>query len=149
MESLDTVTGSSVGKVLAGELVTRRSGVSVLVVGDDEDERKLFDGGLVDGFVERASRGCAFANAGCANCAWLALETAGHERAIDDGDHCAKMADHRQQAFARFAAVDIAIAPSHRAKRGTEISASGVQDSFTKGQTAGLVANEGREDVAL
>jgi hypothetical protein len=43
----------------------------------------------------------------------------------------------------------VAVPPAHRAKRGTEISADGVNDRFAKRHPASGIANEWREDVSF
>ena len=45
--------------------------------------------------------------------------------------------------------MDIAVASAHRAERGAEISADGVDYAFAKSQSAGGVADEWREDVGF
>src|SRR5437588_10305110 len=59
------------------------------------------------------------------------------------------MADHGQLAVARAAAVNVAVASSHRPGARTKICARDIDQRFAKGGPAGLVTNEGREDVSL
>src|SRR4029077_8434941 len=58
------------------------------------------------------------------------------------------MADHCQLAVAWFAAVNVAIASSHRSRARAKIGACDIDQRFAKGRAAGLVTNERREDVA-
>jgi hypothetical protein len=44
--------------------------------------------------------------------------------------------------------MDVAIAPAHRAERGAQVSAHGVQKRFAKRQPTGGVTDERRKDIA-
>jgi len=59
------------------------------------------------------------------------------------------MADHRQLAVAWFAAVNVAIASSHRSRARTKIGACDIDQRFAKRRPAGLVTNERREDISF
>ena len=50
----DAVAGGAVSEGGTGKLAGVGSGVGVLVVGDDEDERQTLDSGLVKSFVKSA-----------------------------------------------------------------------------------------------
>ena len=78
-----------------------------------------------------------------------ALHAAREQRAVHDGNHRAQMADHRQITFLGPAAMNVAVAPAHRAQRRTQIRPHGVQHRFAKRQPPGRVANQRREHIAL
>ncbi len=71
------------------------------------------------------------------------------QRAGHDREHGAEMADHRQDALPRAAAVDIAIAPQHRPETRAHVGAGAIEERFTESETPGLVADERSEDVAF
>jgi hypothetical protein len=144
----DAVTWGAVDEIAAGELVLIGGGIGVAVIGDDEDEGEFVDGGLVDGFVERAGGCGAVAEATGADGAMETFEASGEEDAIDNGGHGAEVTDHGEEPFARFAAVDVAVASAHGAMDGAESGADDVEDGFAEGEAAGQIADEGGEDVA-
>src|SRR6266567_3162469 len=57
------------------------------------------------------------------------------------------MTDHGQLTIAWTAPVNVAVASSHRSGSRTKICACNIDQRFAKSRAAGLVANEGREDV--
>src|SRR5438270_7715767 len=59
------------------------------------------------------------------------------------------MTDHSQLAVARAAPVNVAVAASHRSGSRTKICARDIDQRFAESGAAGLVANEGRKDVAF
>ena len=59
------------------------------------------------------------------------------------------MTDHGQLAIARAAAVNIAVASSHRPCPGSKVRPCDVDERLAKGRAARLIANEGREDIAF
>ena len=59
----DAVADGLVGKIFAGELARSRRRVGVLIVGDNQNERQFFDGGLVERLVKRAGGSRAVADA--------------------------------------------------------------------------------------
>ena len=147
--AVDAVADGLVRQIFAGKLAVGGRGIGVLIVGDDEDERQFFNGGLVQSFVKRAGGSRAVAEAGRADGAGNFFETTRKQHAVHDGNHRAEMADHRQIAFARPAAMDIAVAPAHRAERGAEVVAHGVNDGFAKSQAAGAVADERGKNIGF
>ena len=138
-----------VREACAGELPFGGRGISVLIVGHDDDERQFFDGGLVEGFVKGAGGGGPIAQARCADGAGNFFETPREQHAVHHGNHRAEVADHRQITFARMAAMDVAITSAHRSKRGAEIVADGVNNRFAKSQPPGGVADERGEHVGF
>ena len=77
------------------------------------------------------------------------LQFSREQHPVHDGNHRAQMADHRQITLPRPAAMDIAVAPAHRAERGTQIRPHGVNDRFAEREPSGGVADERREHVAF
>jgi hypothetical protein len=59
------------------------------------------------------------------------------------------VADHRQITFLWPTAMNVAVAPAHRAERRAEISANGVNDGFAKSQSAGGIADEWRKHISF
>ena len=59
------------------------------------------------------------------------------------------MRNHRQTTFLRLAAMDVAVAPAHRAERRAHISPHGVQNGFSKSQPSRRVADERREHIGF
>src|SRR3954469_18695979 len=59
------------------------------------------------------------------------------------------MADHRQLVLLRAASMNVAVATAHRSLSRSKISSGNVDQRFAKRRTPGLIANQGREDVAL
>ena len=145
----DAVTDGFVREIGAGKLIGGRRGIGELIVGDDEDERQFFDSGLVERFVKSAGGSCAFAEARDTDDAGNSFHAACKQNSVHDGNHRAEMADHRQITFLRTTAVDIAIAPAHRAERRAEISADGVNDGFAKRKATSGVADERREHIGF
>ena len=78
-----------------------------------------------------------------------ALEPVGQQRPVHDRDHCAQVADHREQPFFGPAPVDVAVARAHRPQRRSQVSPHRIQDRLAKRQPPRPVADERREDVAL
>ena len=120
-----------------------------MVVGQDQNQRQFFHGGLVERLMKRAGGTGAVADARRADGSGDALHAARKQSAIDNGNHRAEMADHRQITLLRPAPVDIAVATAHRAERRAEIRARGVEHGFTERQPPRRVTDQRREDVAL
>src|SRR5688572_3861643 len=59
------------------------------------------------------------------------------------------MADHRQIALARPAAMNVAITPAHRAEGRAKIGSGSVQQGFAESQSPRLIANQRRENISL
>ncbi len=144
----DPVTNRLVEQILAGELARVRRGVGVLVVRHDNDERKFFDGGGVQSFVEGPGRCPAIPDACRPDDAGLALQAAREQSAGHGGNHGSEMRDHGVVALARTAAVDVSIPPAHRPEMGTEVGAKSVENSVAEGHASGLVADQRGEEVA-
>ena len=144
----DAVADGLIGEIGAGKLAVIGGGVSVLVIGDDHDEGKFFDGGKVETFVKGARGSGTVAEAGSADRSVDAPESSGEESACDSGNHGTEVTDHGEEAFARATSVDIAIASAHGAEARTEVSACAIEERFTEGETTCLVANERGEGVA-
>ena len=147
--ALDAVTDGAIDEGCARELPGFGRGVGVLIVGDDQDQRKFFYSGLIDSLVTGAGAGAAFANRRGPDRAIFSFKAMSHERAVNDGNHCAEMADHWEIAVARFAAVDVAVAGAHGAERRAEAGANGFEGSFAESKPAGAVADERGENVAF
>ena len=80
---------------------------------------------------------------------FLALHPLRQQFADDDRNHRAEMADHRELACLRTAAVNISVASAHRALPRTKISASDVEERLTERGPSRLIANERRKDIAF
>src|SRR4051812_29385124 len=89
-----TVAGRALHKRTARELARFGSGVSVLIIRDDEDKRQFFHGGLIERLVPGAGGSAAFANGSGAYGAGFSFETMRHQSAVHDRNHRAEMADH-------------------------------------------------------
>ena len=63
----DPVAGRLVHERATGELPLGRSGVGVMVVGDNQHQRQFLHRGLVHGFMKGAGGSCAVADAGGAD----------------------------------------------------------------------------------
>src|SRR6266705_6004933 len=59
------------------------------------------------------------------------------------------MADHGELAFARLAAMDVAVASAHRTLSRTKIRTRNIDKRLTEGRVSGLIANKRRKDVAF
>jgi hypothetical protein len=59
------------------------------------------------------------------------------------------MANHRQLAILRPAAVDVTVAAAHRPEFRTKISACRVEQRLAEGSASRLIADERRKDIAL
>jgi hypothetical protein len=57
--------------------------------------------------------------------------------------------DHGQITGARIAAVNVAVAPAHRAERGTQVGPRGVQNRFAKSQPARGIADQRRKNIVF
>ncbi len=145
----DAVADRLVEQVLAGKLAVVRSGVRVLIVRDDDNERKFLHGGGIEPLMKRACGCAAIADTGRTHHAGLAFEAAGQQTAGDEWDHRAKMADHRVVALTRTATVNIPIAPAHGTKLGAEISPQRVENGVPKSHAPRLVADERRKKISL
>ena len=99
--------------------------------------------------MKRTGGRAAIADACRANHAGDAFHAAGEQRAVHDGNHRAEMADHRQITFLWPAAMNVAVAATHRAEHGTQIRPQGVNHRFAKRQPSGRVADQWCEHVAL
>lgn len=142
------VAAAAVEEAGAGELPDVRRGVGELVVGDDEDEREVFDGGEVGRFVQGSGGGGAVSHAGDADgSGHFAVQPFGDESSRDDGDAAAEVADGDDVAFFGLAAVDVAVAAAHVAESGAEVGARAFDDGFAPGDASGLFADEGEVDV--
>ena len=144
----DPVPDGLIGEIGAGKLAIIGGGVSVLVIGDDHDEGKFFDGGQVESFVKSAGGSGPVAEAGSTDRSVDAPESSGEESSCDCGNHGAEVTDHGEEAFARTASVDIAITPAHGTETRAEVGACAIEERFPEGETARLVADERRESVA-
>jgi hypothetical protein len=99
--------------------------------------------------VKSAGGGAAIAEAGGADDAGFATQTAGKKPSRNGWNHRAKVADHGVVAFTRTAAVNIAVAAAHRAELRTKIGAEGVEHGVAKSEAPGLVPDERSKNVAL
>src|SRR5439155_22565547 len=149
LRSFNTVSWSFVSESVTGELARGRGRIRVLVIGDNEDQGKLFDCGLIESFVKRAGGSCAIADASRAHETSEAFHSLREQCAVDDGDHRSQMADHGQVAFAGPATMDVTVAPAHRTLDGSKISARGIEDRFPESKPASLIANERGKDIAF
>src|SRR5713226_3213798 len=59
------------------------------------------------------------------------------------------MTDHGELTVARLATMNVAIAPAHWSLPRAKISTRNIDNRFAKRRTAGLIANQGRKDVAF
>src|SRR5687767_8732569 len=76
-------------------------------------------------------------------------KTSRHERACDNRQHRAKMADHREQTVARASSVHISVASAHGAESRAHVGAGAVEECLAESQTSRLIPNQRRKDVAL
>ena len=92
---LDAVAHGFIREVGTDKLAVIRRGISVLVVGNDQNERKFFHGRLIKRFVKRASGGRTFANTRHADESSDTFHAPRKQNPVDDGNHRTKVADHR------------------------------------------------------
>ena len=143
------ITSGFVRQIAAGKFAVIWRRVGVMVVGNNEHERQFFNGGLIERLMKRAGGRAAIADAGRANRAGDAFHAAGEQHAVHNGNHCAEMTDHRQITFLGPAAVNVAVASTHRAEHGTQIRSHGVNHRLAKRQPSGRVADQRCEHVGL
>src|SRR5260370_29727043 len=72
-----------------------------------------------------------------------------HHRPHSYRTHCSEMTDHRELTFARLSAMNVAVAPAHRALSRAKISARNIDDRLSKRGAPGLIANQRRKDIAF
>src|SRR5712692_4569578 len=120
-----------------------------MIVGCDNDERNLFDRRDVHSLVKRTRLHAAFTDATQTDEILFAFETLGHQRAHRHRNHRAEMTDHGELALERKAAVNIAIAPAHRALPRAEIRAGHIDQRLTESRSPSLIANQRSEDISL
>jgi hypothetical protein len=142
------IAGGAIDQIAAGELALIGSGIGILIIGDDQDERETFDSGLVDRFMKSAGRCGAVTETTGPHTAMQTFQSAGEKDPIDHGSHGAKMTDHRQQTFTGPATMHIAIAPAHGAQGRAERCADNVQNRFSKGEAACKVADERGKNIS-
>jgi hypothetical protein len=106
----DAVAQRFVGDVLARVLFGGRRRQAVLVVLDDEQDRKLPDRGEVDRFVEVAFAGRAVSGERRRD-ALFAAKLRGQRQAVRDREHRAQMRDHADDAMLERSEVKGAVAP--------------------------------------
>jgi hypothetical protein len=146
---LNAITRRFVAQGTAGELARVGCGIGILIICNDQYERKFFHGRLIQRFVKGAGRSRPIADACRAHDVLHTFHAPREEHTIDDRDRRPQMTDHRDVTIARPSAMDIAIAPAHRAQRGAEVSARGIKQGFTESEAPRLVPNQWRKHIAL
>jgi len=66
-----------------------------------------------------------------------------------DRNHRAEMADHGELTSLEPTAMDVSVAPAHRALTRAEIGARHIQEWLARGRAPGLIANERSKDIVL
>src|SRR6476620_5047030 len=115
-----------------------------MIVCRDDNERHLFDSSDIHSLMERTGLHSAFADARKADEVFLAFKSLGHQCADRDRHHRAEMTNHCEFVLARMAAVNVAVASSHRTQARAEICARDVEKRFAECGSPGLVANQWR-----
>src|SRR6516164_6176967 len=99
--------------------------------------------------MEGAGRSRAVTDGGQADSLGLAFEPVSKQCSVHNGNHSAKVADHREHPFPGPTTVNITVPGPHGTIRRAEVSSYRVQDWFAKSQASGRITDEGSKDVAL
>src|SRR6266581_5584092 len=113
-----------------------------MIVRCNDDERHLFDRSEVHAFMKRAGLHPAFADATQADKVFFAVESLRHQCADRDRDHCAEVTNHGELIVPWSAAMNVAVASTHWALSGAQISAGDIEKRVAERRTAGLMAKQ-------
>src|SRR5205807_1490754 len=126
--AFDAITQSLIDQLRTGELARSRCGIGILIIRNHQNQREFLDGSLIESLVKGASRSTAIADTRRPDRVRRTFEAPRQQHPIDDGDHRAQMADHRQQPFFGSAPVDVSVASPHWAQRRAKVCADRIKD---------------------